>query len=157
MKEGVKTSGVVETHKELQKINDFLKSRKPMENVTKNIRDDIKGLTKKGKDFSGRRFEAYSAKYARRKKSPKVNLELSGLMLRSMKTKALTPRHGSVYIEPHSYGGKTRARTDMIAQIHTTGTGVQPEREFLNITKSRLQNIIRKHYDDALMKLLGRR
>lgn len=147
----IEVRGIRENGLLFRAIEDFLTSRKPMEKIVKAIADTIDDRTSKGKDYLNRKFEPYSEAYKKRKGSSQVDLRLSGKMLDAMKTKVISAKEGKVYIEARSYGGKTKAKTDMIAQIHTTGTGKQPRREFMNISKSMERKIIKEHYDDPLL------
>ena len=151
----IKISGHIPTKQMLNEVETFLKSKKPMSNITKDIKKGILQRTAAGKDYKYMRFKKYSAKYARQKGQTFVDLKLSGNMLGAMKAEALSSTHGRISITPRSYPG-TPARTDMIAQIHTTGTGKQPKREFMNVTKTGLQKIVKKHYDDEILKILRR-
>lgn len=153
--EGVKITGAKETAAMFRKVEAFLKDKKPMENITEGVKEKILKLTAGGKDFQGKKFQKYSTKYEKRKGQSKVDLKLSGKMLGSLETKVLTPSHGRVFVKARGYAA-TRAKTDMLANIHTTGTGKQPRREFMNITPTGLKNIVKEHYDDEIMKILGR-
>jgi hypothetical protein len=128
-----------------------------MEGVCEDVKERIKERTGKGRDYKNRSFAPYSESYKKRKGKSRVNLRDSGRMLRALDTQVITPIRGKVFVKPESYGGGKRARTDMIAQIHTTGAGKQPQRDFMDITKTALKKFVKKHYDDKIMKILGRR
>lgn len=151
----VKITGAKEAIQMFKNVESFLKSRKPMENIVKEVKETIEKKTESGKDYMGKKFKPYSAKYAKRKGSTKVDLKLSGKMIGALDTQVINPSHGKVFISSKGYA-RTRAKTDMLAQIHTTGTGKQPQREFMNLAPSAQQKIIKKYYDDEIMKILGR-
>lgn len=152
----VKIKGFRTTRKMLKDVELFLKSKEPMKNITEAVVEVIQDKTAKAKDYKNIGFEPYSPAYAKKKKTTHVDLRLSGTMLDSMKTKVISANHGRVFIKPAGYP-KTKAKADMIANIHTTGTGKQPQREFMNISKSALAKINRKYYDNPIMKILKRR
>lgn len=52
--------------------------------ILKKIRDSIVNRTKKGYDYNLKPFKPYTSKYAKKKKSNKVNLTLTGHMLNSL-------------------------------------------------------------------------
>lgn len=152
----VKTSGFRTTRRMLTNVEAFLRSTKPMEGIVEDVAEEIQKKTGRAKDYQNKPFEPYSADYAKKKKTTHVDLRLSGRMLGAMRTKVINPRHGRVFIKPAGYP-KTKAKTDMVANIHTTGTGRQPQREFMNISKSAMAKIQRDNYDNPIMKILGRR
>ncbi len=143
----VKVTGLGETRAMLNRVERFLLSTKPMKLILRDVKERVEDRTASGKDYRGHKFEPYSKAYAKRKKKTKVDLDDSGEMLGTLKTKVISPKHGVVEI---------RGRRAIIANIHTTGTGKQPEREFMNITKSGEAKIVKKHYDDPLLRILGR-
>lgn len=155
---GVKASGVVELKAKFRAIIDHLGSIEPMINICDDVKERIEEKTAAHKDYRSRRFAPYSKAYAKRKGVSRgaVDLRRSGTMLGALDARALNPRHGRVWIKSRSMPG-TKAKSDMIAQIHTTGTGKQPQREFMNIPESVLQKIVNKRHDDVIMRLLGRR
>lgn len=154
-REGARVTGAKETIAMFRDVEKFLKSKKPMGKICEAVKGRIEKRTASGKDFSGRKFALYSESYRKRKGTSSVDLRLSGKMLGSLETKVLNPSHGRVFVKPRSYP-RTRAKTDMLANIHTTGTGKQPQREFMNITPTGLKGIVKEHYDDPIMKILGR-
>ena len=133
-------------------IEKFLQSKKPMTAIAKEVKETILKKTEKGHDYMGRRFEPYSEAYAKRKKKKTVNLKDSGKMLKAITTKVVTPSHGRVYIK---FAGSPNRQ--IIANIHNTGTGKMPEREFMNLSDSAIKKLAKKHYDDPIMKILGRK
>lgn len=153
----IKITGIEETRRQLRELNHFLNSNKPMDNVCKDVEKRILERTEFGRDYRNRKFAPYSKKYAKRKGVGRssVDLRLSGTMLGAIETRVLNPHHGQVLITSRAMAG-TSAKSDMIAQIHTTGTGRQPRREFMNITKIALQKFVTKHYDDEVKRILGR-
>jgi len=153
----IKITGIKESVRTFRRIESLLKSKEPMEGVIEDVKKRIEERTAAGKDYRGRRFDPYSEAYAKRKKKTRVDLRDSGLMLESLTTKVINPRHGRVFIKPAKYSRKKgKARTDMVAQIHTTGSGKQPHREFVNITNNALNEMVKKHYDDRILRILGR-
>lgn len=150
-------SGIEETRRQLRRINQLLDSNTPMKNICKDIKERILKRTESGRDYKNLKFAPYSTKYAKRKGVgvSSVDLKLTGTMLGALETKVINPHHGQVLITSRAMAG-TSAKSDMIAQIHTTGTGRQPKREFMNITKTALQESVKEHYDDEIMRILGR-
>ncbi|MCK5127912.1 MAG: hypothetical protein KAR42_16765 [candidate division Zixibacteria bacterium] len=151
-------TGIDEVRWQLRRVNQLLDSNKPMENICKDVEERILKRTDAGRDYKNMSFAPYSTKYAKKKGvgTGSVNLRLTGTMLGAIETKVFNPNHGQVLITSRAMAG-TSAKSDMIAQIHTTGTGKQPKREFMNITKTALQESVNKHYDDEIMRILGRR
>jgi len=129
-----------------------------MANICKDVKKRILQRTDFGRDYRNRKFVPYSKKYAKRKGFGRssVDLKLTGTMLGAIQTRVVNPKHGQVLVTSKAMAG-TIAKSDMIAQIHTTGTGKQPRREFMNITKTALQEFVNEHYDDEIMRILGRR
>ncbi len=149
--------GIDEVRSQLRRINQLIDSNKPMENICKDVEKRILKRTSSSRDYRNMKFAPYSAKYAKKKGvgQSSVDLKLTGTMLGALESRVLNPRHGQVLITSRAMAG-TSAKSDMIAQIHTTGTGRQPKREFMNITKAALQESVNKHYDDEIMRILGR-
>ena len=148
----VEIKGVDELVDVFDDIEALLKSPKPMQKIVTDVKELIQTKTEKGLDYMGRKFEPYSAAYAKKKGTSRANLKDTGTMLDAIKTEVLTPQHGRISVRPATYPGK-KAKADMLAQIHTTGTGKQPQRDFFNITKSATEKIVKKHYDDPILKL----
>lgn len=153
----IKITGVEEMRRQLREINHFLDSNEPMKNVCKDVKKRILERTDHGRDYKNLKFYPYSTKYAKRKGVGRssVDLKLTGTMLGAIETKVINPKHGQVLVMSKAMAG-TVAKSDMIAQIHTTGTGKQPRREFMNITNTALQEFVKKHYDDEIMRILRR-
>jgi hypothetical protein len=153
----IKIMGINEVRRQIREIDHFLSSNKPMDNVCKDVEKRILKRTESGRDYRNMKFAAYSAKYAKRKGVGQgdVDLKLTGTMLGAIETKVINPRHGQILVTSKAMAG-TVAKSDMVAQIHTTGTGKQPKREFMNITKKALQDFVNKHYDNKIMKILRR-
>lgn len=143
--------GAGEARRAFRKIEEFLRSTKPMEGIVADIKETILNKTGGGHDYMGRNFKPYSKAYAKKKGTSRPDLRVSGAMLGAIKTKVLAPRHGQVYVA--SEGTSGNANTDMLAQIHNTGTGKQPRREFMNLSKSAVQQLKKKHIDDPLLQL----
>jgi phage gpG-like protein len=151
----IKITGVAEVKRMFAGIEAFLASTKPMAGIVADIKDIILIKTASGLDYMGRGFKPYSEKYAKKKKgmtaTGRPNLKLSGTMLGAIKTEVRDARHGAVLVG--SVGEKGGANSDMLAQIHTTGTGKQPQREFMNLAPSAVQKLTKKHYDDPIGEL----
>jgi phage gpG-like protein len=151
----VKITGITEIKRQFAAIEEFLASTKPMEGIVKDIKDIILIKTASGLDYMGRGFKPYSEAYAKKKKgmtaTGRPNLKASGTMLNAIKTQVINPRHGAVFVA--SVAEKGKATSDMLAQIHTTGTGKQPQREFMNLAPSAVKKLTKKHYDDPILVL----
>lgn len=151
----VKITGLAEAKQTFQKIEEFLASPKPMQGIVDDIAKEIKIKTARGLDYMGRGFKPYSKRYAERKRgmtaTGRPNLKLSGTMMDAIRTEVVDPRHGVVEVAPAAEPG--RANASMLAQIHTTGTGKQPRREFINIAPAAVQRLTKKHYDDPILEL----
>lgn len=152
----IKVTGLRETRQMMARVENFLRSTKPMEGIVKGVKEEIEKKTAKARDYKNVKFESYSSAYAKKKGTTHVDLSLSGLMLASLETKVLNANHGRIFIKTQSYPG-ARIKTDLLANIHTTGTGKQPKREFMNISKSVMKQLQKKYYDDKIMKILGRK
>lgn len=153
----INVTGIEEVRSQLRRINQLLNSNEPMKRICKAVEERILKRTDSGRDYRNMKFAPYSMKYAKKKRVGRgdVDLRLTGTMLGALESKVLNPRHGQVLITSRAMAG-TAAKSDMIAQIHTTGTGKQPQREFMNITDKALQEFVNEHYDDKIMRILGR-
>ena len=153
----IKVTGIDEVRRQINGINHLLNSEEPMRRICEDVENRILERTERGRDYKNRKFSPYSTKYAKRKGvgQSSVDLKLTGTMLGAIETRVLNPHHGQVLVMSKSMAG-TSAKSDMIAQIHTTGTGRQPRREFMNITKKALQEFLEEHYDNEIMRILGR-
>lgn len=153
----VKITGIAEVKRQFAGIEAFLASTKPMEGIVADIKTLILVKTASGLDYMGRSFKPYSKAYKEKKMgmtaTGRPNLKLSGTMLDALKTEVKDARHGAVFVssagEP---GGGINA--DMLAQIHTTGTGKQPQREFMNLAPSAVKKLTKKYYDDEILELV---
>lgn len=143
----ISINGLRETRAMLNNVERFLRSTKPMKAITEDVKERVEERTAKGRDYKNRKFKPYSLAYAKKKKKTLVNLKDSGEMLGALRTQVINPKHGRVLI---------KGRRAIIANIHTTGTGKQPERDFMNITKTGEAKIVKEHYDDPLLKILRR-
>jgi hypothetical protein len=133
----------------------LIESPKPMQGVVNDIKAVILEKTAAGRDYANSSFNPYSESYAKAKGSRRVNLRDSGTMLDSIKAEVVDPHHGRIFVESTSEpGGKINA--DMLAQIHNTGTGKQPQREFMNVNKTQLAAAVKKHYDDPILEIVKR-
>jgi hypothetical protein len=152
----VKITGVAEVKQKFAAIEAFLASTKPMEGIVADIKDIILIKTSSGLDYMGRGFKPYSKAYAERKKgmtaTGRPNLKLSGTMLDALKTEVIDARHGAVFVASVGEPG-SNAQSDMLAQIHTTGTGKQPQREFMAISDNAVKKLAKKYYDDPILEL----
>lgn len=153
----VKITGIAAARAQFAKINEFLASPKPMEGIVADIKTTILEKTAMGKDYMGRGFKAYSKAYAKKKMgmtaTGRPNLKLSGTMLGALSTEVKDARHGTVFVASVSEP-KGGAASDMLAQIHTTGTGKQPQREFMNLATTAVKKLVKKHYDDPILELV---
>jgi hypothetical protein len=146
----IKVTGTIEVQNVFRSIDEFLGSKEPMEKFCEGIKERILQKTAEGKDYKSRKFKAYSKAYAKRKGTTHVDLKVTGKMLGALKSKATSPTQGRVWIEGESHG---RICCDMLAQIHTTGTGKQPQREFMNISQTGVKELTKKHFNDPLLEL----
>jgi hypothetical protein len=153
----VRITGVTEIKQKFAAIEAFLASTKPMEGIVADIKTLILVKTSSGLDYMGRGFKAYSKAYAAKKKgmtaTGRPNLKLSGTMLDALKTEVIDARHGAVLVAPVGEPG-SNAQSDMLAQIHTTGTGKQPQREFMNLAPAAVKKLTKKYYDDPILELV---
>ncbi len=143
---GIEISGVEQTKAQMRAVINHLESLGPMQNICKDVKRRILKRTKDSRDYRNMKFAPYSRKYAKRKGSTKVNLRMTGEMLNSMKARAINSRRGVVEL----------TAKELIANIHTQGIGKQPQRDFMNITPTALQEFVNKHHDDEIMRILGR-
>jgi hypothetical protein len=149
---GVKITGLTEALRQLKAVQDFLRDPQPMQDTVDDVKDLIIERTADGKDFMGRNFAPYSKAYAKRKHKTKVDLRETGEMLNSIKTKVDNPHHGQVFV---SSGGRSK-----IAAYHNEGSYLKsrlPQRRFMDISRTQLLKIVKKNFDDVLMRILGRR
>jgi len=146
----VEITGVAEAIAPFKNIEAFLSSKKWMQDFCDGVRERILDKTARAQDYRSRKFKPYSKAYAKRKGSRHVNLRVTGKMLDSIKSLAISPEHGKVWVQPRSHG---KLNADMLAQIHSTGTGKQPQREFMNISAAGIGELVKKHYNDPIMEL----
>lgn len=155
MNKTVTITGIPKVMREFQEINDFLRSPKPMKGIVADIKTGITEKTAAGHDYKGRNFAPYSDAYkGKRSKAgltTKPDLRVTGTMIDSITAEVIDPRHGRVAAPPVSDG---KIGADMLAQIHNTGTGKQPQREFMNITDNALKVITKRHYDDPILEIV---
>lgn len=153
----VRITGVAEVKRQFAGIEAFLASTKPMEGIVAEIKTLILVKTASGLDYMGRSFKPYSKAYKKKKTgmtaTGRPNLKLSGTMLDAIKTEVKDPRHGAVFVAPVGEPG-SNVQSDMLAQIHTTGTGKQPQREFMNLAPSAVKNLTKKYYDDPILEIV---
>jgi len=147
----VEIRGIDEARAVFQSIDDFLGSKKPMQGFCDDVKQRILTKTATGQDYMSRRFKPYSKAYEKKKKQWKlVNLRVSGRMLDNISAQVISPEHGRVAVKRRAHGKIT---TDMLANIHSTGTGKQPQREFMNISQVGIKELVDKHYNEPLKKL----
>ena len=166
MASSVKISNIVPSRKVFQDLQKFMRSDVPMNGIIKDIKKEILRKTDRGLDYRGKKFQPLTRPYAKRKamlgRGSKANLKSTGHMLKSMRAWLRWFSHGVVEIDarPYPVDPKTkqssRASTKVIANIHGQGTGRQPQREFMNITKNFKKKLLQKHYDKPILKILGR-
>ena len=144
----IKITGLTGTRRKLAEVEAILNSREPMSNIVNDVRARILDRTSRGLDYMGRRFAPYSKAYAKRKKSGKVDLKQSGEMLDSIQSTVISPQRGEVAV--------MSSRRQVIANIHNTGTGKHPKREFMNIPMSALREIVKRHIDDKILEVAKR-
>jgi hypothetical protein len=147
----INISGLDAVRKRFKAVNDFFNSKVPVQSIVSEIKEGILTKTAQGHDYMGRNFKPYSKAYAKKKGSSRVDLRVTGEMMDTVDTEVTDPRHGRVFI---------RGDRALIAQFHNKGgprPGRPPQREFFNVSKSAIQNLAKKHIDDPIMKLLGRR
>ena len=144
-------TGVNEVTAKLKRVNDFLMSTTPMQETCDDIKAGVLDKTAKGHDYMGRNFKPLSKIYAKAKGKSRADLRDTGEMLDGMTAKALSNKQGEVAIT---------GRRAIVGWFHNEGgpkEGRPPQREFMNISDSGLANIVKKRFDDPLMKLLGRK
>jgi hypothetical protein len=146
----VEIRGVTDAIAPFKNIESFLSSKKPMQGFCDGVRERILEKTAKGEDYKSRKFKPYSKAYAKRKGSKHVNLKVTGKMLDAIKSQAISPERGKIWVQPRSHG---KLNADMLAQIHSTGTGKQPQREFMNVSDRGISELIKKHYNDPIKEL----
>ena len=157
--EPVRVTGIAPVRRIVENLKKFLASPKLMKLIVEDVDKRVDKLTASGLDYKGKAFHEYSDGYKTWKKrkygSSKVNLKASGKMLGAKKGIVHSARTGEIRIESHGTG--KRAKTDMLANIHTTGTGKQPQREFMAITDLAINKIVKKRINDPIIKIVGRR
>ena len=140
--------------KMIKDVEDFYKETAWMANIVEAIRDKIKENTSEGKDYRSRNFHKYSNAYAKRKGQTKVDLELSGTMMKSVKAHVVNPLTGIVYVKANmGSDGKNRA---VLAEYHNYGQGRNPEREFMNVSEKFKDKVVKKYIDDEVQKIINK-
>lgn len=154
----VTVTGASNVRRELAEVEALISSTKPMEGFLGDAQAIILERTAGGKDYKNRSFEPYSAAYAKEKKgmtaTGRPNLKRTGTMLGAMFTKVISAVHGQIDIGAVSEKG--RADSEMLAQIHNTGTGKQPRREFMNLSDSTVSKLKKKWWDDPILEIVRR-
>ncbi len=125
-----------------------------MQNTVDEIARVIMDRTAEGKDYMNRAFEPYSESYAKKKlgktATGRPNLKRTGTMLHNIIAKADSPRKGRVDILPGAEPGGDGMNSRTLANIHNTGTGKQPQREFMNVSTAQVKRITKKYWDDPI-------
>ena len=154
----VKIMGIDTVRRELAELESLLASPKPIAGFVEDAKTEILVKTALGKDFKNRSFESYSTGYAKRKKgmtaTGRPNLKVTGTMLGAITTRVESPTHAVIDVAPDAEGGGANAQ--MLAQIHNTGTGKQPTREFMNLNNSQVAKLKKKHWDDPILAIVRR-
>jgi hypothetical protein len=151
---GVTIKGVPEALKMLEDIQAVLIDPAPMQGMCDDVKTKILMNTALGLDYQGKSFEPYSEQYGKKKMGQtatgRPNLKVTGTMLDSIQAKAFSHEHGEVRV----------TNEELIAQLHNQGgpkSGCPPKREFMNVTKNFILTLVKKWFDDPLMKIIGRR
>lgn len=150
----VRITGTDRVIRECQELQDFLASTAPMEGFVEDAKAVILDKTEKGRDFEHKPFAPYSDAYAKKKGSKRVNLSATGTMLRSIFSKVLSAKHGIIDVHPAQEKGAANARH--LAQIHHDGEGKQPRRPFMDLNKSQVKALQKKHWDDKILEIVRR-
>lgn len=77
------------------------------------VRNSIKARTQSGKDFENKPFKPYKPAYAKKKKSSKVDLTLTGHMLNSLKVNKDTIYLDNAYAQDKAIGNAYNGRQFM--------------------------------------------
>jgi hypothetical protein len=145
----IKITGLSAVTAQLKSISDFLQSPAPMQHIVDEVKEMVLDKTARGLDYRGRVFAPYSKEYAKKKGKTRPDLKASGRMLGAVTAKVDTPQHGTVSIRD--------AKGAEIGTYHNEGTKKMPQREFMNITQAAVDKLAKKHMDDEIRKLLGRK
>ncbi|MHB8053684.1 MAG: hypothetical protein ACYDH3_00305 [Candidatus Aminicenantales bacterium] len=153
----VAITGIDKLRAGLKEINTFLESTKPMAGFVEGARVEILVKTASGKDYKGASFAPYSKEYAKRKAgmtaTGRPNLKKTGVMLNNLYAKAVDAKHGKIDIMPGAEPGGGGINSALLAHIHHTGTGKQPERAFLDLNETQIKKLKKKHWDDPLLEM----
>ena len=125
-----------------------------MDKITKEIRLLIRKNIREGKDYQGKAFHKYSNSYAKKKGSTTVNLQVSRAMVNAISSRVINALHGLVWVKPNM--GPEGGNRSVIAGFHNFGDGRNPVREFMNIEKTELDNLVKKYLDDEIQKIINR-
>jgi hypothetical protein len=113
-----------------------LTSEAMMKQEGKRLADDIERRTLSGRDENNRGFTPYSADYAKRKGSKKVNLTASGAMFDDFGVVRSTRSAFSL--------GFRSQQSQKKAVWHDTGAGSLPERHFLGVPESWIRGLMQR-------------
>ena len=150
MEKSINISGLTNVTAILRDVSNFLSSTQPMQDCVDDCKDIIIEKTGMGVNFLHQKFAPYSPAYSKKKGKTKVDLRDTGTMLNSITAKAMSANHGKVFVGAHSD----------IAEYHNEGAYMKarlPQRRFMDINDTQLAALTKKHWDDPIMKLLGRR
>ncbi len=151
MGDSVNIRGLAASIGQLRRIEEFLESAEPMQKLVEEVKRIILRKTARGVDYMGKKFKPYSEAYAKRKgvSAGSVDLRRTGEMLDSILTEVLSPHHGRVSV---------KGRMELIAYFHNMGTagGKIPQRMFMNLSDTAKRDLLKKYFDDEIMKILGR-
>ena len=124
-------------------------SRKALNKTAMFLQNAIKDRTRKGRDFKGRAFRPYSAKYAKRRakegRTTTPNVFRAGLMLGNMRFKRLSNKEGIIRFPAR--------RQNLKAFYHDIqGVGkAKIKREFFSVSKKEEDKAVRI-FTDTLMR-----
>ena len=124
-------------------------SRKALNKTAMFLQNAIKDRTRKGRDFKGRAFRPYSAKYAKRRakegRTTTPNLFRSGQMLGNMSFKTFSRTKGQIFFP-------NRQQNLKAFYNDTLGVGkAQIKREFFSVGKKEEDKAV-KIFTDTMMR-----
>jgi len=137
----------------LAKTKTKVTSKRIMDTLLLQLKNDIFLRTNSGKDVNNVAFSAYNAFYAKSEGKTIVNLTKTGTMLNAMTQKVLSKTKGIIFFVNAGYAGsKETARS--VARKHMLGEGV-PKREFFGVSNQDTADAV-KTYKKELDKVLNR-
>ena len=127
-------------------------SRKALNKTAMFLQNAIKDRTRKGRDFKGRAFRPYSAKYAKRRakegRTTTPNLFISGQMLGNMSFKTFYKTKGLIFFP-------NRQQNLKAFYNDTLGVGkAQIKREFFSVGKKE-EDKIKEEFSKVYFRQLG--